>query len=123
MKSLAALPAGGTDQHDMSGGAAVAGLGFHLCNRIFHQPENAIEIDRQRGAPLFVGHAIDGHILFRPDAVVGDENVEPSEMPDGLGHERARRLRIIQIARDRMTRRLRHILSPALRPASGRCDS
>ena len=102
VKGFAALAAGGTDQHDVSGWLAFARLSFHLCHRVFHEAENSIEIDGQGGAPLLVRHAVDGDVLLRPDAVVGDEYVELTKMPDGFGDQRTSGFGIIQIRSDRV---------------------
>ena len=102
MEGLAALATGGTDEHDVSCRRIRARLRLYLRDRVLDQTEYSIEIDGQRRAPLLIGHALDGHVLFRPDAVVGDKNVEPAEMADGFSHQRARRFRSIQIGSNRM---------------------
>jgi len=72
MKRLAALPAGRTDEHDVSRRTAAARLYFHLCDPVLHQAKDTIEIDGHRGAPLFVCHALDRNILNGPHAMVRD---------------------------------------------------
>src|SRR3954471_22983440 len=100
MESLSALAAGGTDQHDVSGGT-VAALGLHLGDSMLDQTKNAVEIDGQRGAPLFVRHAFDRDVVRGPHAMAGAEDVEASKVLDGLIYERPSRFRLIEIGRDR----------------------
>ncbi len=110
MIGLAALPAGRTDEHDVPGRCVRTRLSLHLCDGVLDQSEDTVEIDRQGGAPLLVGHALDGNVFRRPDSVVGHENVEASEMADRLGHQRPCGLRIVEIARDRVADRRAAIL-------------
>ena len=48
------------------------------------QAKNAVDIYRHGSVPLLIGHAVDGRILRRPDAVIRDQDVEPPES----GHRR-----------------------------------
>src|SRR5580698_10759792 len=102
MKGFPALAAGGTDEHDVSGGGGDAGLGFHLRDSMFHQAKDGVEVDRESRAPLLVGHFVDGYILRGPDAVIGDEDVEASEMLDCRSDENAGGVWAVQVARDRV---------------------
>jgi hypothetical protein len=54
-----------------------------LRDRVFDQTEDGVEVDGKSVAPLLVGHFVDGYVFGGPDAVVGDENIEASEMLDG----------------------------------------
>ncbi len=47
------------------------------------QRKHAIQVHRNRAMPLFIGQAIDRRILGRPDAMIGDQNVQTSEGRDG----------------------------------------
>lgn len=51
---------------------------------------------------MLVWHSLDRHIFDRPNAVVGDQDVEPSEMLNGFGDQCSARLGAIQIAGDGM---------------------
>ena len=69
-------------------------IGFHLRlaqhrgNRRLHQSERAIEIDAQRGPPLFRRHRRDGLVMRRPYPMVDDEAVHPSEGLNRAGDKR-----------------------------------
>src|SRR5271157_2296301 len=67
------------------------------------QRKHAIQIHRDGTMPLFVGHAIDGRILRRPDAVIRNQNVEPPERRDRSRYQLLRRLRGREIALRRAT--------------------
>ena len=79
MKRLPALAAGGADEDDVSGGESDSRLLFHLCDSVFDQTEYRVEVDRNRGAPLLIGHLVDGDILLGPNAVIGDKDVDSSD--------------------------------------------
>ena len=65
----------------MAGGrAACSWLRFHLGDYMLHQPENTVEVDRERRAPLLVRHPFDRNILHRPDAMVRHKDVDSPEM-------------------------------------------
>ena len=67
------------------------------------QAEHRIEIDGESRAPLLGAHLLDGNILRRPDAVIGDENIEAPEMLDDFSHQRAGRIGIIQLGGECVT--------------------
>src|SRR5438876_2229767 len=47
-------------------------------------------------APLIVGHLVDRCVLGRPNSVIGDQNVEASELRDARAHQVTRRCRASQ---------------------------
>ena len=63
--------------------------------------EDAVEIHGDGAMPLFIGHAVDGCVLRRPDAVIRDQNVETSEGRDRGRDQLPRRLRGRKIALQR----------------------
>src|SRR6266849_7295923 len=67
------------------------------------QREDAVQIHRDGAMPLFIGHAIDGRILRRPDAVIRDQNVETPESRDRRRYQLPRRFRGRKIALQRAT--------------------
>src|ERR1700693_1484225 len=103
MKRLAALAAGGADEHDMSGGGTGARLRLHLSHRMLDQAEDGVKVDGKSIAPLLVAHLLDGDVFGRPDAVIGHENVEASKMLHDFGHQRAGRVWIIKLGGEGMT--------------------
>jgi hypothetical protein len=54
----------------------------------------------ESGAPLLVGHLVDGYILRGPNAVIGNENVEASEVLDRIGDQGASGIRPVEAAGD-----------------------
>ena len=62
------------------------------------QRKDAVEIHRDSAMPLLIGHAIDGRILRRPDAVIRDQDVETPEGGDRRRDQLPRRLRGRKIA-------------------------
>ena len=60
---------------------------------MFDEAKNAVQIDGNRAPPLLVGHAVDGRIFRRPDAVVGNHDVESSKRGDGRRDQLLRRFR------------------------------
>src|SRR5215472_2243323 len=76
VKRFATLSSGGADQHYMTSGT----LALHLCHTVFHQAEDTIHIDGERGSPLLVSHLVDGRITGRPDAMVSNDDVQRAEM-------------------------------------------
>src|SRR6185312_15727661 len=79
--SLAALAGGGADEDDVAGG--VVGFGVRLAEHLrdggLGEAEDAVEVDGEGGSPLGFGHGADGRVFGRPDAVVGDEDVDSAE--------------------------------------------
>src|ERR1039458_1695640 len=71
---------------------------------MLYEREDAVEIHSDGAMPLFIGHAIDGCVLRRPDAVIGDQNVETPECRDRGRDQLPRRLRGRKI--DRKSTRL-----------------
>jgi hypothetical protein len=55
---------------------------------------------------LLVGHLVDGYILRGPNAVVGNENVEASEVLDRIGNQSASGIRPVEAAGDGTAARL-----------------
>ena len=96
---------------------------LHLGDRMLDQREDAVQIDGDRAMPLLVGHAVDGRIFGRPDAVIGDQNVEASEGRDRRRHQLLRRCRGRKIALHGTAIRLRHIRVPDAPPALSPTDS
>src|SRR5580700_10085633 len=98
MVSLAALPAGGADEHNVSRGRTRSRLRFHLRCRVLDQAKYGVKVNRQSGTPLLVRHFLDGNVLGRPHPVIGDEDVEASEMLDRLPHQSPSRFSTRQVA-------------------------
>ena len=103
MKGLAALSAGGTDQHNVSRRRSISRLRLHLRHRMFDQTKHGVEINREGRPPLLIRHFLDGNIFHGPDSVIRHEDIDSAEVLGRLGNQHARRLRIIQIAADGMT--------------------
>src|ERR1019366_9078669 len=98
--SLATLAGGGGDEDDVSasglerdtagGGVGIAfraGAGEHVGGGGVDEAEDTRDIGGNRAMPLGGGHASDGGGDRRPDAVVGDEDVEISEGCESAGDE------------------------------------
>jgi len=71
MEGFAALACSGTDENDVA-----SALLLHLGDGVLDEAEDAVKIYSDGAMPLLIGQAIDGRILGRPDAVIGDEDVE-----------------------------------------------
>src|SRR5919109_3415092 len=79
MKGLAPLSRSRTDEHNMARNIAPAFLFFHLCDGMFDESENRVEVDGNCIVPLLRGHLLDRHIFRRPYSVIGNQDVEASE--------------------------------------------
>src|SRR6185312_16667668 len=75
----------------MAGGLVGIGvrLAEHLRDGGLGEAEDAVEVDGEGGSPLGFGHSGDGRVFGRPDAVVGDKDVDSSEGFYGFGDEGA----------------------------------
>ena len=97
---IAAMP------HPEISGPQVTPFNVHAEQMTLDQAENRIQVDGKSGAPLLVGHVLDGYVFDGPDAVVGDENVDPAEMLDRLGDQGASGIRSGEAAGDGVAVRL-----------------
>src|ERR1019366_8697420 len=84
VSGFASLRGGRANQNDVS----AALLALHLCHGVLHQRKSAVEVDGHRGAPLLVGHGVDGGVGGGPDAVIDHQNVKRSEAFDGGADQR-----------------------------------
>ena len=100
MKSLTALSAGGTDEHDVTGGGTVSRLRLHLSDCVFDQAEHRVKVDGDSGPPLLVRHLVDGNVFDGPYAVIGDEDIDPAKMLGSLRDQDASRFWIVKAAAD-----------------------
>ena len=115
MKRLTTLPTGGADEDNVTGGRTGSRLRLHLRHGMFDQAKNRVQVNGKRGAPLFIGHIFDGYILHGPDAMIGDQNIDPAEMFDCLCNQDAGRIGIGQVAGEGVTVRFAAFFCQSLR--------
>src|SRR4029077_1690490 len=71
---------------------------LHLRDAMFDEREYAVKIDCDGSVPLRVRHLIDGSVLWRPNAVVGHQDVETTEALHRRGNQFAGSLGARKIA-------------------------
>src|SRR5215472_10542984 len=72
MEGFPTLAGSGADQDHMTARCLL----LHLGRTVLNQAKDAVEIDGERCAPLFVGHLVDGSVVRRPDTVIADHDVD-----------------------------------------------